>query len=355
MGPSEGRDVSQKVGLTVETGAAAACDGLAEMLGVPVDDSGGEQVEACHAEVLTFGGSVADFALAADAEDVFQSVMGLAFVQPDLGAALHVGIEQPLHDEERPLDPSDFPEGNGQLVLSGVGCEFTQQLAWRHDARDHGGGAAQDAGPVCRDERFLDLAADQPLQLFGAGRRFEEIEALRCRLPRPATLSPIRPRSRGFSRRGGLSGPTGHVSLCAKQPRKQARHGQVDIDSIPVQAIACAQDFNRSQLVICRGFQALRHAGRQGECAAIRQIDNDAAAVAIIASQCRTRLGETHGMAPLKSRIDVRNSQLSHGFPSIWQGTLPAGHERFAQLCADRWPSYPQPRRGPAPRQNQSD
>jgi hypothetical protein len=52
-------------------------------------------------------------------------------------------------------------------VLSGVGCEFTQQLAWGHDAHDHGGGAAQDVGPVCRDEALLDLAADQPLQLFG--------------------------------------------------------------------------------------------------------------------------------------------------------------------------------------------
>ena len=90
------------------------------MLGVPVDDDGGEQVEACHAEVLPFCCAVADFALAADAEGVFQGVMRLAFVQPDLGAALHVGVEQPVDDEERPLDPSDFPESNGQLMLSGV-------------------------------------------------------------------------------------------------------------------------------------------------------------------------------------------------------------------------------------------
>jgi hypothetical protein len=112
--------VSQKVGRTVETGAAAACDGLPEMLGVPVDDDGGEQIEACHSEVLPFCRPVADFALATYAEGVFQSVMGFAFVQPDLGATLYVGIEQPVDDEERPLDPSDFPEGHGQLVLSGV-------------------------------------------------------------------------------------------------------------------------------------------------------------------------------------------------------------------------------------------
>ena len=59
--------MSQKAGRTVETGAVAACDCLPAMFGVPVDDDGGEQIEACHAEVLPFGGPVADFPLAADA------------------------------------------------------------------------------------------------------------------------------------------------------------------------------------------------------------------------------------------------------------------------------------------------
>ena len=51
--------MSQKAGRTVETGAVAACDCLPEMFGVPVDDDGGEQIEACHTEVLAFGGGVA--------------------------------------------------------------------------------------------------------------------------------------------------------------------------------------------------------------------------------------------------------------------------------------------------------
>ena len=110
-------------------------------------------------------------------------MMSLAFVQPDLCAALHVGIEQPVDDKERALDTSDFAQGQGQLVLSGIGSELPQQLARGHDARDHGGSAAQDVGPVCRDEGFLDLAADQPLQLFGAGCRVEEIEALQWQVP----------------------------------------------------------------------------------------------------------------------------------------------------------------------------
>lgn len=73
MRPSERRDVCQKVWRAIQPGATAACDGLPEMLGVPEDDDGGEQIEACNAEVLPFGCAVADFALAADAEGVFRA------------------------------------------------------------------------------------------------------------------------------------------------------------------------------------------------------------------------------------------------------------------------------------------
>ena len=94
------------------------------MLGIPVNDDGGEQVEACHAEVLTLSGSVADFALAADAQSVFQGMVGLAFVQTDLGPTLHVGVEQLVDNQQRPFNSSDFFEGFGQLVLAGIGCKF---------------------------------------------------------------------------------------------------------------------------------------------------------------------------------------------------------------------------------------
>ena len=67
MRPSEGRGVRQKIGWAIQSFAFSVVDGLAEVLGVPVDDDGGEQIEACHAEVLPFGGPVADFPLAADA------------------------------------------------------------------------------------------------------------------------------------------------------------------------------------------------------------------------------------------------------------------------------------------------
>ena len=131
MGPTEGRDVRQKVRRTVQAFAAAAGDGLAEMLGVPVDDDRGKKVQPGHAEVLGFGGAVPDLALAADAESVLQRVVGFALVQADLGAALHAGIKQPVDDEERPFDPSDFPQGDRQFMLPRVGRELPQELARR--------------------------------------------------------------------------------------------------------------------------------------------------------------------------------------------------------------------------------
>jgi hypothetical protein len=97
---------------------------LTKVFAVPVYDDGSEEVEACHAEVLTLSGAVADFALATDALVIFQCVMCLAFVQTDLGAALHIGVDQPVDDEQRSFYPSDFFEGFGQLMLAGIGCEF---------------------------------------------------------------------------------------------------------------------------------------------------------------------------------------------------------------------------------------
>jgi hypothetical protein len=42
--------------------------------------------------VLAFDCPITDFALAANAQSVFQSVMGLTLVETDLGTALHVGM-----------------------------------------------------------------------------------------------------------------------------------------------------------------------------------------------------------------------------------------------------------------------
>ena len=100
-------------------------DLFAEMGGIPVIDDSGEQVEPGHAVVLSFAYAVADFALAPDVE----RVMSLAPVQAGFGSALHIGVKQPVDDEERALDPSDFTESDVQFVLARIGCELSQRSA----------------------------------------------------------------------------------------------------------------------------------------------------------------------------------------------------------------------------------
>ncbi len=75
----------QQVERTIQACTAAPGHSIAEMLGVPIDDDGGEQVQPGHAEVLSFGRSVTDFTLAADTQGIFQGMMGLAFVNANLG------------------------------------------------------------------------------------------------------------------------------------------------------------------------------------------------------------------------------------------------------------------------------
>ena len=131
--------MGQELGLDHQPGVFPLSDRFAEMGGIPADDDGGEQVEPGHAVVLALAGAVADFALAPDLERVLERVMSLALVQAGVGSALHIGVEQPVDDEERSneersFDPSDFAEGDGQFVLAQIGRELSQQLARRKGA-----------------------------------------------------------------------------------------------------------------------------------------------------------------------------------------------------------------------------
>lgn len=90
------------------------------MFCVPVNDDGGQQVQPSHPVVLALSGAVPDFTLTANPQGVFQSVMGLAFVQPDLSTTLHIRIEQPFGDEQCSFDLATFTKGKGQLMLARV-------------------------------------------------------------------------------------------------------------------------------------------------------------------------------------------------------------------------------------------
>jgi len=115
----------QKLMRTIETCVFSGRNGASKLVSVPIDNDCGEQIEARHPVVLSLGGSVADFALTSNAQSVFQSMMRLAFVQANLGAPLHVGIKQPVNDEERALDAADFPKGYSQFMLAGIGRKLS--------------------------------------------------------------------------------------------------------------------------------------------------------------------------------------------------------------------------------------
>lgn len=70
--------------------------------------------------MLPLNGAITDFALATDAKGVFQGVMRLALVQADLGTTLHVGVQQPISDEERALDAADFAQGQSKVMLARI-------------------------------------------------------------------------------------------------------------------------------------------------------------------------------------------------------------------------------------------
>ncbi len=111
-----------------QSGTVSRSDCLPEVLCVPIDDDRREQVEACHAIVLSLSGAVADFALPPDTQGVFQSVMRLTFVETDLSTALHVSVKQPVNDEECSLNAPDFTQGQRQLMLAGIGCATPSAL-----------------------------------------------------------------------------------------------------------------------------------------------------------------------------------------------------------------------------------
>jgi len=93
MSPTEWRDVRQKIRRAIHSSVAASGDGFSKMLDVPVNDDGCEQVQPGHAEVLSFGCSVADFTLASDAQSILEGVMGLAFVEAELVGDVGVGFQ----------------------------------------------------------------------------------------------------------------------------------------------------------------------------------------------------------------------------------------------------------------------
>ena len=103
--------MGHQLGVDRQAVVLSLSDRFAEMGGIPVNDDGGEEVEAGHAVALAFTGAVADFALAADAKRVLEGVMSLALVEAGAGTALHIGVEEPVRDEQRSFHPGSIYVG----------------------------------------------------------------------------------------------------------------------------------------------------------------------------------------------------------------------------------------------------
>ena len=106
--------------------------------------------------MLSFYGAIPDFPLPTDSQGALQSMMRLTFIESDLSATLHIGVEQPFDDEQGPLDTPNFAKGDGQIMLPWPRRQFLQGLARLHPARKHRCDAAQDIWPIGVDGIFAD-------------------------------------------------------------------------------------------------------------------------------------------------------------------------------------------------------
>ena len=70
--------------------------------------------------------------------------MRLTLVETDLGAALQIGIQDPVDHKQLALDAADLPQSPRELVLPRIGGELAQNLAGRDAPGPDGGGDAQD-------------------------------------------------------------------------------------------------------------------------------------------------------------------------------------------------------------------
>ena len=156
--------MSQNIGRYQFSIAFLVSDDFTQLHGVPEDDNCREQVHASDSVVLAFGGTIADFAPAMEADGPLQRVMCLALVEPYLGAALQIGIQNPVDHEQGAFDAADLAQGRGQFVLPRIGSELTQDLAGRDASSGNRSGDAQDIRPIPLDYGLIDLSANQGLQ-----------------------------------------------------------------------------------------------------------------------------------------------------------------------------------------------
>ncbi|OQA28571.1 MAG: hypothetical protein BWY57_03490 [Betaproteobacteria bacterium ADurb.Bin341] len=74
---------------------------------------------------------------------------------------LHVSVKNPVDQEQRSLDPAYLAQGQGQIVLPGIGRQFAEQLAGGDPAAVDRGDAAEQIGPVGDDDVLAYFTGDE--------------------------------------------------------------------------------------------------------------------------------------------------------------------------------------------------
>lgn len=118
MAPGQRRDLGEKrIGdrgpLVVDE-----ADGAAEIDGVPQDDRVDDEVEARGAIGHRLGDAVAQFAELMKEHGARQGMAAFALVEDGVGPPAQLGIEEPVADEDRALDPPDLAQRDRQPVLA---------------------------------------------------------------------------------------------------------------------------------------------------------------------------------------------------------------------------------------------
>nr|WP_321446552.1 hypothetical protein [uncultured Cohaesibacter sp.] len=92
MFPAQRRDMGKQVCVDVFAVCDLISDYFTEFPHVPLDNDGGQQIEAGNAMLLPFGRAITYFAAPGRVYSPFQRVMSLALVQADLRPALQFDI-----------------------------------------------------------------------------------------------------------------------------------------------------------------------------------------------------------------------------------------------------------------------
>ena len=117
---------------------------------VPQHDGRCHQVQAAGTMALLFETAVADFTQAIEEHGAGQRVSSLALVETGVDPSTQFHALEPVKDEERALDATEFPQRHGQAVLTRVAAQLAQYQGGGHRALLDGGRQPQDFVPCVR-------------------------------------------------------------------------------------------------------------------------------------------------------------------------------------------------------------